>query len=69
VQALEPDTSSTQRADKGDQVGQRPAQPVQARHHQFVAGPQVVQAGGQLGPVRVLAGQLVREDAKAARLG
>ena len=44
-------------------------QPVQARHHQGVAGPQVVQAGGQLGPVRVLAGQLAGEDAQAARLG
>ena len=44
-------------------------EPVQARHDQGVAGPQVVQAGGQLGPVGVLAGQLVGEDAEAARLG
>ena len=43
--------------------------PVQARHDQGVAGPQVVQAGGQLGPVGVLARQLVGEDAEAARLG
>jgi hypothetical protein len=52
-----------------DQVGRRPGQPVQARYDQDVAGPQVVQAGGQLGPVGVLAGQLSGEDAEAARLG
>ena len=52
-----------------DQVGQRPGQPVQARHDQGVAGPQVVQAGRQLGPVGVLARQLVGEHAEAARLG
>ena len=69
VQALEPDTMPAQRADDLDQVGQRPGQPVQARHDQGVAGPQVVQAGGQLGPVGVLARQLVSEDAEAARLG
>jgi hypothetical protein len=49
--------------------GQRPGQPVQARHDQGVAGPQVVQAGGQLGPVGVFAGQLVGEHAQAARFG
>ena len=49
--------------------GQRPGQPVQARHDQGVAGPQIVQAGRQLGPVGVLAGQLVGEDAEAAGLG
>ena len=69
VQALEADTVPAQRADDCDQVGQRPGQPVQARHDQGVAGPQVVQAGGQLGPVGVLARQLVGEDAEAARLG
>jgi hypothetical protein len=53
----------------GDQVGQRPGQPVQARHDQGVTGPQVVQAGGQLGPVGTLARQLVGEYAEAARLG
>jgi len=62
MQALEPDTAPTQRADDADQVGQRPGQPLQARHHQGVAGPQVVQASGQLGPVGVLARQLVGED-------
>ena len=66
VQALEADTVPAQRADDLDQVGQRPGQPVQARHDQGVAGPQVVQAGGQLGPVGVLARQLVGEDAEAA---
>jgi hypothetical protein len=50
VRALEADAASAQRADLADQVGQRPGQPVQARHYQGVAGPQVVQAGGQLGP-------------------
>ena len=69
MQALEPDTAATQCADDGDQVGQGPGQPVQARHDQGVAGPQVVQAGGQFGPVGVLAGQLVGKDAEAARLG
>jgi hypothetical protein len=53
VQALEPDTAPAQRADDGDQVGQGPGQPVQARHDQGVAGPQGVQAGRQLGPVGV----------------
>jgi hypothetical protein len=57
-----------QRGDDLDQVGQRPGQAVQAGHDQGVAGSQVVQAGGQLGPVGVLAGQPVGEDAKAARL-
>ncbi len=69
VQALEPDTVPAQRADDGDQVGQRTGQPVQARHNQGVAGPQVVQASGQLGSAGVLAGQLVGEDAEAAGLG
>jgi len=69
VQAFEPDTAPAQRADEADQVGQRPGQPVQARHDQGVTGPQVVQAGRQLGPVGVLAGQPVREDAQAACLG
>jgi len=69
VQALEADTVAAQRADDSDQVGQRPGQPVQARHDQGVAGPQVVQAGGQLGPVGVLARQLVGEHAEATRLG
>ena len=69
VQALEPDPVPAQRGDDGDQVGQGPGQPVQARHDQGVAGPQVVQAGRQLGPVGVLAGQLVGEDAEAASLG
>ena len=69
VQALEPDPAPAQRGDDRDQVGQRPGQPVQARHDQGVAGPQVVQAGGQLGPVSIFAGQLVGEDAEAARLG
>ncbi len=41
----------------------------QARHQWGVAGPQIVQAGGQLGPGGVLAGQLVGKDAEAARLG
>ena len=40
-----------------------------SRHDQGVAGPQVVQASGHLGPVGVLAGQLVGEHAEAARLG
>jgi hypothetical protein len=40
-----------------------------SRHDQGVAGPQVVQAGGQLGPVGVLARRLVGEHAEAARLG
>ena len=53
--------------DDGDQVGQGPGQPVQARHDQGVAGPQIVQAGRQLRPVGILAGQLVGEDAEAAR--
>jgi hypothetical protein len=69
VQALEADPLPTQRGDDSDQVGQRPGQPVQARHDQGVAGPQVVQAGRQLGPVGVLAGQFVGEDAEAAGLG
>jgi hypothetical protein len=69
VQALEPDAVSAQRADDSDQVGQGPGQPVQARDDQGVAGPQVVQTGGQLGPVGVLARELVGEDAEAARLG
>ena len=69
VQALEANALSAQRADDLDQVGQGTGQPVQARHDQGVAGPQVVQAGRQLGPVGVLAGQLVGEDAEAARLG
>jgi hypothetical protein len=53
VQALEADPPAAQRGNDGDQVGQRPGQPV-------------VQAGGQLRPVGVLAGQLVGEHAKAA---
>jgi hypothetical protein len=69
VQALEAGTLPAQRADDGDQVGQGPGQPVQARHDQGVAGPQVVQAGRQLGPVSVLARQLVGEHADAAGLG
>ena len=69
VQALEADTLPAQRADDLDQVGQGPGQPVQARHGQGVAGPQVVQAGRQLGPVGVLARELVGEDAEAARPG
>ena len=50
VQALEAGALPAQRADDLDQVGQGPGQPVQARHDQGVAGPQVVQAGRQLGP-------------------
>jgi hypothetical protein len=69
VQALEPDALPAQRSNDLDQVCQGPRQPVQAGHHQGVAGPQVIQAGRQLGPVGVLAGQLVGEDAEAARLG
>ena len=44
------------------------AAPVQARHHQGVAGPNVVQARAQLGPVGALAGQLVGIDPDAAGL-
>jgi hypothetical protein len=71
-QALEPDPALAQPADDADQVGQGPGQPARAGHDQGVAGPQVFRAGGQLrpvGPVGVLARQLVGEDARAARLG
>ena len=57
-------------SDDLDQVGQRTADSrSRLGTHQGVAGPQVVQAGGQLGPVGVLAGQLVGEHAEAARFG
>ena len=69
VQALEAHTVPAERADDLDQVGQGPGQPVEARDHQGVAGPQVVQAGRQLGTVGVLARQLVGEDTDAADLG
>ena len=69
MQALEPDTPPAQRAHDGDQIGQLPGQPVHARHHQGVAGPQVVQAGRQLRPAGILARQLVDEHAQAARRG
>ena len=45
-----------------------PGQPVQARHHQDVAGPDVVQARGQLRSVGGAAGQLVGEHLDAADL-
>jgi hypothetical protein len=38
VQALEADAAAAQRADDGDQVGQGPGEPVQARHDQVSPG-------------------------------
>ncbi len=58
--------SASLNPDCGDVVLQRAREPVQRRHDEGVAGVHELRAGGQLGPVGVAAGLLLREDAPAA---
>jgi hypothetical protein len=69
VQGPEPDLAAAQLGDQPDEVGQRSREPVEAGHHEGVAGAQVGQAGGELGPVGAAAGAGVGEHAQAAGFG
>jgi len=65
VQRLEPDTLALEPAHDADQILQGAAEPVERHHRQHVAGPDVVEHAGQLGPVGVLARRLVEEALRA----
>ena len=69
VQAAEAHAAGAELGDEGDEVLQGPREAVEAGDHEGVAGAQVVQARGQLGPVGVLAALLVGEHPHAPGLG
>jgi len=66
VEGGEADVAAAEVGHGGDQVLQGPAEPVEGRDDEGVAGGHEREAGGELGPVGVLAGLLLGEDAPAA---
>jgi hypothetical protein len=69
AQGAEADAAAAQLRDDSDQVLEGAGEPVEAGDDEGVAGAEVVQAGGQPGPVGGLARLLVREHADAPGVG
>src|SRR6266545_615119 len=65
LEALEADAVGAHLADEGDEVLERPAEPGQFGDDQGVTGAGVLHRLNELGPVGLLAGQLVGEDLRS----